>query len=341
LKNLAIYQPSQLRRRHHCELQPGNTPRRRWSHRWICLQILFATLGMALTATGQATAQASQQDGTKDAEELMNHVGEPTPQIIAIFKGAGMQGVVPHTLTTQERAKIEAVLASLPELHRRVLEKHLNHLAFVDGIPGEGSGLTSKAAKAGMDDITLRASLLDEPLSTFLTIKEQRLYADDGSGTTVTVTGTGVNALTYILLHETSHVVDQGCSITSDPNSPFVAGIWTTGRKMATSLASVAPVTYFRGASAIPISKAASVYDALAKTPFVSAYATASPNEDFAELVAWHEILRQHQGKLVIEVKNVHGEILKHWEPLTFPEVQSRFTEVDELLASQGHCKGL
>ena len=51
------------------------------------------------------------------------------------------------------------------------------------------------------------------------------------------------------------------------------------------------------------------MYDALAQTPFLSLYATASRQEDLAELVVWHEIYTQDGGDLIIGLKDaVLGE---------------------------------
>jgi hypothetical protein len=83
------------------------------------------------------------------------------------------------------------------------------------------------------------------------------------------------------------------------------------------------------------MSEAIAVYNALTRSPFVSLYATASASEDFAELVAWHEILRQHDGDLVIEIDDVHGRALQCYKPLWHPEVTQRFSAVDRLLASE------
>lgn len=275
------------------------------------------------------------------ADELMARVGSPSKLAMKEFKKAGMQGVTPHILTAEERSTVEAALASLPALNKRVLEKKLHSLSFVDGIPGEGTGLPSPNAKTGLYDITLRASIVDESLSTFLTTKERRVFVDDGSGTTVTVAGTGTNALTYVLLHESSHVVDKGCGITANPHSRFVDGIWASLKEMTPSVAAITPRTYFRGGSKLPAAEAEATYVALSRTPFVSLYATASEAEDFAELVAWHEILKQHQGDLVIEVTDARGKTLKQWDPLTFPGVEGRFANVDELLTSQSDCRNL
>jgi hypothetical protein len=268
----------------------------------------------------------------------MERVGEPAQDDIKTFKKAGMQDVTPHVLSAEERMAVKAALASLPSLNKYVLEQHLNKLAFVDGIPGEGTGLTSPSAKKGFSNITLRASVINESLTTFLTNKERRVYKQDGSGLTISVTGTGTNALSYILLHESTHVVDVSCGITSNPRSRFVQGIWTGHSTLAPSIAAITPTTYFRGADQLSIAKASAVYDALAQTPFVSLYATASRQEDLAELVAWYEICTEDSGNLIIALKDTRGRTVDEWHPLSFPKVRERFIDVEKLLGSQLRC---
>jgi len=303
-------------------------------------RMLIVAMGLALVPL--AVGQEPGQGEAADVAALMGRVGAPSPNAVDEFKKAGMEEVRPHALTATERAKVQGVLASLPELNRRVLEKKLHSLAFVDGIPGEGTGLTSPVGKTGLYDITLRASILDEPLSTFLTTKERRVFREDGSGTAVTVTGTGTDAVTYVLLHESTHVTDFVCGLTKHPQSGFGVGVWASQKAMVPGLAdSIAAKTYFRGGSKVPLGQAATLYDALAQTPFVSIYATAEPQEDLAEMVAWREIQKEHHGDLVITVKDAQGKTLGQWEPLQFPAVEKRFAEVDSLLEAQGPCKGL
>ncbi len=308
-------------------------------HRWMRLQTLIAALGVALMPLAHATQQASPQSEAAGVESLMTRVGPPSQMAVDEFTKAGMEDVKPHLLTASERARVEDALASLPAPNRYVLEKKLHYLAFVDGIPGEGTGLTSPAANTGLYDITLRASILDESLSTFLTAKEHRVFTEDGSGITVTIKATGTDALTYVLLHESTHVMDKSCGITTEPHSPFTVGIWTSQKEMVPALASsVAATTYFRGGRPLGAGHAVTVYDALAQTPFVSLYATATDQEDFAELVTWRDILKQHHGNLIIAVNDARGKTLRRLQPLTFPEVQKRFADVDKLLASPEPC---
>ena len=269
----------------------------------------------------------------------MTRVGRPPKLAVREFKKAGMKGVRPHTLTKAESARVQAALEQLPALNRDALDKHLHELSFVDGIPGEGTGLTSPAAQDGQYDLTFRASLITESLSTFLTTKERRVFTDDGSGLDVTVTGTGADALTYVLLHESSHVLDAGCSLIKSFPNAFDNGIWTAPRVDVPRLAqALATQTYFHEGSRLALTKAPEVYDSLARTPFVSLYATSSAREDFAELVTWRELQKLQGGTLTIEVKDPRNQTDRVWHPLSFPVVQERFPAVDTLEGLEHGC---
>ncbi|RDS82275.1 hypothetical protein DWU98_09600 [Dyella monticola] len=298
---------------------------------WLQGLILSAAL------TSLAIAQDAQQD--QQATRLMEKVGAPSQFVMNTFKSSGMLGVKPHTLTGEERQKIKAALAALPPLDRRVLLDRLDDLSFIDGIPGEGTGLTSPGAHHGHYNITLRASIIDESLSTFLTTKERRDFTSDDSGITVTVKGQGTDALHYVLLHESTHVVDQTCRVTFTAHSKFVEGIWKEAHTLDAPW-NTGPLneTFFRTHKPLEIQKASAVYGALSNSPFVSLYATSASAEDFAELVAWDEV-RHMNGHLVIELTDRHGAVLKQWQPLTFPGVVKRFEYVDEFLANPASFK--
>lgn len=269
----------------------------------------------------------------KDVELLMERVGLPSSIAVKTFEQAGMLEVRPHALTQDERLKVKGALAALPTLHKRALLDKLDHIAFVDGIPGDGTGLTSPGEHTGHYDITLRASLISETLSTFLTTKERRVFSKDESETAVTVDGQGADALHYVLLHESTHVLDRACHITSDKNSPFIANVWNGSHALSSSLAStVLNDTYFRTNKPLPIDNAPIAYDALSKSPFVSLYSTASSAEDFAELVAW-DVIRHDHGDLAVTLEGNKSHATLQWHPLSFALVDKRFKYVDDLLA--------
>ena len=285
----------------------------------------------ALLNAAHETSRSSKSKG------LLNRVGPPSEMVISEFKKAGMQNVRGHPLSDGEYARMRAALDALPPLHRDVLEKHLHRLSFVDGIPGEGTGLTSPASQEGQYDLTFRASIIEEPLSNFLTIKERRVFGSDEQSKSVTVTGTGTDALTYVLLHESSHILDFSCGInTSFPNS-FNEGIWTEYHTMIPALAQT-PVakTYFRGSSPLSIDQASVVYDSLAASPFVSLYSTASAREDFAELVAWREMQLKYGSTLTVSLEAGDKGVKKSWFPLASALVEARYNRVD-LMEASGH----
>lgn len=271
------------------------------------------------------------------AQPLADRVAPPEQSAIALFEGAGMRAVRPHVLTAAERARVQAALAALPPLHRSVLAQRLRHLSFVDGIPGAGTGLTAPVEGTGQFDITLRASLIDESLARFLTTKEQRVFAPDHTGLSVVVEASGADALTYVLLHEATHVVDGSLKITENLASPFVADIWTARRELAPALSgSMAATTIFRGGERIPVNRAAALYSALAQTPFVSLYATTTAQEDLAELVAWHALLQRWHATLAVVIVDAQGKPLMRFAPLAYPAVKARMARVEAMLARLG-----
>lgn len=286
-------------------------------------------------------AQDSSGSDIAIIEKLMTRVGMPSQVAIDRFRSAGMQSISNHDLSTEEQTKVKSALMSLPAISKRMLERKLRSLSFVDGIPGAGTGLTSYDDKTGLYDITLRASIINESLSDFLATKEQRVFTQDGSGTTVAITGRGVDGVTYVLLHESSHVLDKSCGVTMAPHSLFARGIWLDDKNMVPPLEKLIPKTLFRGPNAIPEGKASAVYDELTQTPFVSLYATASLQEDFAETLAWYEIVKRHDGDLLIEVKNAREQTVKRWHPLESEDVRKRFSDLDALLQSNQICHGM
>lgn len=293
-------------------------------------------LGVALALAGMAPPPAL---GAAPPATLASRIAPPDRAVIAHFEAAGMRDIRPHVLTPAERAQVEQALARLPALYRRVLDTHLRHLSFVDGVPGQGTALTSQVGDSARFDITLRASALHESLSHFLTTKERRLFEADASGHTIAIEAGEADALSYLLLHEATHVLDMAGKLTERHDNDFGRGIWQAptaeGRAaLAPQLAaSPAAATRFRGAGPIAASRARIHYDALADTPFVSFYATAAPGEDLAELVAWHVVSRRLGHTLSIGVHDAGGALLKRYEPMRFPAVQARLPLVERLLA--------
>tara|TARA_R100000501_G_scaffold1440_2_gene4307 strand:- start:46075 stop:47103 length:1029 start_codon:yes stop_codon:yes gene_type:complete len=270
--------------------------------------------------------------GVESDRPLVSRIGRPDPAVMDIFSGAGASAFSVHDLTEDELILVEKALGKLPRLHRDVLRRHLRRLSFLDLQPGAGSALTSRA---GLDDasmqfdITLRASLLDESLAKFLNDKESRLFADDDSGFSVEFDAGQSDALTYILLHEANHIVDQVIALTADTAGPFRSKVWKDLRAIAPPHdASLAAKNPFRRARPIPLRYAPAYYESLANSPFVSFYATAAATEDVAELFAWQQLASRFDQSLTITIRDNQRLILHRYEPLETPFALLRFGDV-------------
>jgi hypothetical protein len=218
-----------------------------------------------------------------------------------------------------------------------VLQQHLRRLSFIEVPAGGGNALTRdvdpKSAHKQFD-IALRAGLLHETLTEFLNEKERGVFEPDDSGTTVAIEAGDSSALIYILLHESTHVVDATLGVTAAPGNAFGARIWADNRRLAPAYdRSPINATTFRRGPRTPVGKAPALYRALSRTPFVSLYATAAAPEDLAELVAWERMSTQLHQTLAIVVKDARGRSLYRYEPLGSPLVRRRFAAVKELLA--------
>lgn len=306
-----------------------------------------AAMSVALVAASPAAAMTTPAETVAarmdPGSPLRSRIGPPEALVVEAYRRAGASDIKAHELTDAEWAIVDTALAKLPPLHRRILQGHLRRLSFVDLKPGAGSALTSRAdpdGKGDVFDITLRASLLNESLTDFLNTKEGNLFQDDGSGLRVRFDAGRTDALSYILLHEATHVVDQALGLTADSAGPFRARTWVAPRQLAEPYASsLAAKTWFRGAPRIPVGQAPAYYRALARTPFVSFYATAAASEDLAELTAWRQ-LASHGQKLLVQVLDGRGHPVSRYEPLKSAAVQRRFALVKRLLVADPPASG-
>jgi len=298
---------------------------------WLRLSVCVCSL---VAPFNTVFANEAPRHSDETINTLLDRLAPAPSEVIKEFEGAGMTGVRTHLLSSAERARVAKALAALPVLHRRILAERLDSLSFVDGVSGAGTGLTAPSGKNGNYSITFRASLINESLTDFLTNKERRLFTSGEGGPSIKVSAPGMDALTFALLHESTHVVDDAIGITHNLDHPLIVNEWHTSHELKLPFAnSMISATPFRGGATIPMDKAQSVYDALALSPFVSLYATASASEDIAELVAWYQMSRTHGAGFMIQIDDAQGKNIKRYEPLTFPLVRARFRNVKELLA--------
>lgn len=266
---------------------------------------------------------------------MRERIGPASPDAVDAFRSVGVNEISSKVLSDEEWGLVQRALSRLPKLHRCVLTNHLRRLSFLDLPPGLGSALVSRNEEENAEpsfDITLRASLLDQTLTEFLNEKEAHLFEGDGSGVQVRLDAGSTDALSYVLLHEATHILDEVLNI-SVSEGGFRSEAWLSEHDLAEPfVSSLAANTFFRRGPKIPQRTASNYYKALKKTPFVSFYSTASAFEDLAELVAWQQLAFQVDQSLTVTVQDKNGATQFEYAPLKQPLIQKRFRQLHEFL---------
>ncbi|TVT40522.1 hypothetical protein FNT36_13675 [Hymenobacter setariae] len=279
------------------------------------------------------------------APRLADRVQDTPATVVRLFKDAGMSPRA-HVLTVNERRLVAQSLAALPPLYQRVLQTRLRSLSFLDNMPN--TALTStveSTSPSPLFDITIRAGILQQTASEWLTEKERTCFTPNDSTVQVAIEGGARAALDYVLMHEATHVIDATLKLTPTSSAtgqlldsaaakPFTAGVWQR-RTLPTPAwrhALLLQIPFRRGGKALPITKAAQVYASLQQTPFVSLYGSSSWTEDLAEyLTVYYFTHRLHQPFRI--VLRQHAQELWAYEPMQSGLVRRRMRQLKHLLA--------
>jgi hypothetical protein len=294
-------------------------------------------------------ADAVRRHGLDPASPLESRVKDTPVAVLKMFEGAGGAAPTAHALTGEERDKLSAALAGLPPLHRRILGEHLRSISFLDGMPN--TALTSTVnpdEPHRLFDITIRAAILREDVSQWMTWKERTSYEAAGSPLRVSVEAGKLDAIIYVLLHEATHVVDSCLRITSAvrsggqpargaPAGGFTEGVWSESTIPSPRYRDplLERVRFRAGGQTFAIGQAESVYTALRRTPFVSLYGSRNCYDDLAEYVALYhltEVLKQPY-RIVIRRE---GEEVFIYEPMKSDLVRGRVGQMKQFY--EGGC---
>jgi hypothetical protein len=286
-------------------------------------------------------ADAVRRHGLDPTSSLESRVKETPATVLKMFKETGETAPTAHALTEAERLKLSAAFAALPPLHRRVLGERLRSVSFLDGMPN--TALTSTVnpdEPYRLFDITIRAGVLREDVSEWLTWKERTCFEAAGSPLSVAVEAGKLDAIVYVLLHEATHVVDSCLRITpaiasgdppagGAPAGAFTEGVWsghtTPSPRYRNPL--LERVRFRAGGRTLAIGQAEAVYTSLRRTPFVSLYGSSNWYDDLAEYVALYhltEVLKQPY-RLVIRKG---GKEVFAYEPMKSDVVRGRFGQM-------------
>jgi hypothetical protein len=306
---------------------------------------LFLALAFGQHPCAAQTKDMPPTPGFNPATRLANRVQDTPAAVVRRFEDAGMSPRA-HVLTATERRLVANALAALPPLHRRVLKAHLRSLSFLDNMPNTALTSTVESTAPGpLFDITIRAGILQQTASQWLTEKERTCFAANDSTLQVAIEAGVRPALDYVLLHEATHVVDATLKLTPASSEtgqlldiaaakPFTAGVWQS-RTLPThnwQHALLLQIPFRRGQNALPIADATQVYTLLQQTPFVSLYGSTSWTEDLAEYLTVYYFTRQLHQPFKIELRQ-NAQVIWSYEPMKSVLVQRRVRHMKRLLS--------
>jgi len=273
--------------------------------------------------------------GLNSGKPLTQRVERTPDDVIKMFREAGMSPTE-HQLTKEEVSIVASAFAVLPPLHQQVLKQHLKSISFLDNMPNTAltSPITDKE-NVNLYHITFRAGILHQTISDWVTEKERKCFTADPS-ISVTIQAGLLNALTYVLLHEGTHVVDGSIRLISADTiagkpqmnaftRDFSKGVWSNINSHSWPFTdSIVVKSIFRpgGHRYLP-AEAIQIYSELTHTPFVSLYSTASWHEDLAELVTVYHLTKILRQPFRIQIEK-EGKVLQHFEPMRSASVQKR-----------------
>jgi hypothetical protein len=288
-----------------------------------------------------STLQCFGQDILKDKQENLRQPSpsnftkplssrvQATPDVILQkFKEAGMSPT-PHQLTPAEQKILDLAMAALPPLQKKVLTAHLQGISFLDNMPNTAlTSIIDPKAKTLLYHITIRAAILSQTVSQWLTEKENSCYKQDNQDIVIRIDAGQLSALTYVLLHESTHVVDGSLGLLDnhelkDPHTAlfikhFTSGTWLNRTRFAFSPCdSMLLANHFRKWENL-LSKGAAVmgYRCLEESPFVSIYSTSSWSEDLAEYVAVYHFTQKLKQPFKLTV-TAGGKEVFSYHPFT------------------------
>jgi hypothetical protein len=252
--------------------------------------------------------------------------------------------------TDQEKDLLEEYLELLPEGYLEVLQSRITGIYFVENYVA--SGMTDYVLCKDSDDIycilIFNPDLINVPMEEWITKKENTCFIDTDPNLNIRINiESSYTGLLYILIHETTHVMDYVLSITpyTEPDigklngtlentSDFTDGIWDNYRTPTAvnnyELRDLVTFYGFKGGPLIADTSAVDIYTNLGKSSFVSLYGSTNWAEDLAEYMTYYHLTQNLGLDYSINV-TYHKAMKFSYQPFEKSDVVSRRSFIDKL----------
>ncbi len=253
-----------------------------------------------------------------------------------------------YSPTSAEKDIIIHSINKLPDLHKKILKERLIGIYFIENFLGSGwADWVLDENKKIYTYLAFNPDVLKNDISQWVTHKENTCFVQNNPDLKVEIDcGTEYNGFLYILLHESTHIIDYIKVIT-----PFVelslAEILKMERKPTEYSKEIwldyykpkeqydysfrKNVTFygFGGGPKINISDATNVYKQLESTPFVSIYGSKSWAEDLAEFLTFYHLTQKLNQPYIITVYKKDKSIYS-CKPMESPRAKERFSLMEQ-----------
>lgn len=273
-----------------------------------------------------------------------------TPDLILnyLMKMDSTDNYSSYSLSEDENEMFLEYYKQLPAMNKRIMDEKLIGTYFVNNL--YGSALADYVIS---EDLELYNILIINPetmkhtMSEWLTYRENSCFRNSNNQIEVEC-GEAYTGLLYVLLHESTHLVDYNLSLTPfteyssfkalnmkfDRSNIFYKEYWDnySEPKIKYKKEFMKDITFYNlnDGPKLDFKNAESIYDDLLTTPFISVYSCMSWAEDLAELATWYHLTEKMSQPYTIKIIDQNG-MLKRINPLDNELLQERLSVLDQL----------
>ena len=251
----------------------------------------------------------------------------------------------PYKPNLHEMKIIDNCFKKLPPLNRSIMKERILGIFFVKNFWGSGAAdwVVNKDNDV-YSYLIFNPIVLKKDLSEVITWKERTCFINDNKDIKITIDcGKKYNGFLYILIHESTHVVDYVNNITPyveknimkylqvfkkkfPETTNITRDVWETYNIPRKKYHFREKVTFygFSDGPKMKISNAVNIYEELSESSFISLYGSRSWAEDLAELVTFYHLTEKLKEKYIINVYK-NDKIVYSLEPSKSPGVRKRF----------------
>jgi len=235
-----------------------------------------------------------------------------------------------HSLTSAERAAFTRGLDRLPAPLKRVLEAQVIGISFIDGFAGGGMTWGLHNGPQHKEWLLFNAKVLSTTLSEWLTYRDNTAFVLAGSGYRLEeIPSTDLPAVSYLVLHEASHVYDFLHGVTPQTQ-------WGN-RAEGTQDYLHRQELHFYDVESLPKVAAGDLPEAftgLMASGSPSFYGSQTSLEDWAELVTYG-LLKRDQGIEITLALTAPDGTVQTFTPTSAPAVEPRMATALARLTSE------